>query len=188
MKRHLSTAGYVLAFLGLVWLARECGYREGGKDAILRQQGVVWDSSARETDRLRADMIAREVERESTLARTGRELHAARTEVTRLKARIVPISGAIVPDSVTAQFAVRDSVIYAQSDIIRQQDTQLTIWRALAEERGTLLLRALSERDQYREQSRAWERKAQRRVSCGPGLMVTPGTTLPIGFACVIRL
>lgn len=186
----------VLLAAGLILLAafyaRACWEPSIRADQDRKNLGRVTDSLSAITDRRVAALAYREVQRESTLTRTGRELAGARTEVARLKAR-VPNLGTIVPDSGTA---VRDSIIAAQDVVIAQQDSQLTIWKALATERGALLKDALSERDQYRAQRDGWRREASKPshtvtdigggAIAGYGLAEENETAVLVGAAVVV--
>ena len=193
MNDKLRPVLYALTALMVLWAWGECRYRSGGADAILRQEGHATDSSASVTDRRVAELAAREVERESTLARTGRELAAARATVARLNAGRRPVE--TLPDSVPVlrqQLVLSDSIIRADSVIFRQQDSVIVIWTARAEERGALLTRALAERDQFKAQRDAWQHRANRRFVCagGPAIVGSLGgrALAGVGVVCGFRL
>lgn len=189
MKRR--TVYHLAALAALVYLYGWCQYRRGEGDALLHQAGRQTDSAAAVTDRRVAELARREVQRESTLARTGRDLSNARREIVQLRGRVAPVDTSL-PAVVVEQFAVRDSIIAAQETVIAAQAEQLTLWKALAVERGALLRDALQQRDQYRDQRDAWQKKSARRFTCGVG----PGLTVSLGgrslggatIACVIRI
>jgi hypothetical protein len=83
-------------------------------------------------------------------------------------------------------------VVAAQDVVIRATESQLTVWRALAQERGALLTRALAERDAFQAQRQAWQRKAERRFACvgGPAIVGSLGgrALAGIGISCGLRL
>lgn len=189
-----STAIALAALAAGVLVLRECSYRAGQRDAVLRAaddnlNGVV-DSlngvlKRRDyLDSLRADSVSKLTQRVAHIAQRGRFLQRRADSL----ATLVP------PEDTVAQQALagKDSVIHAQSDIIRQLEALVSLQdRQLAARDSSVqvLREALHRSEELRE---AWKKRAARRFTCGVG----PGLTVSLGgqalggatIACVVRI
>lgn len=171
----LEVAGaLVLAYLWLGW-CHDPLVRQRERD---RQEVAQTDSVARATDSLRVQMAYRESVAVAEIRRLAQRDTQLRREIEVLRGRIVPHSDTL-PHFVIEQLAARDTLIRTQDSVIAQLDSSVTLWRGLAEERGTLIDRLTAERDRYREHMLAFQKRAE------PGILESARRGLPyvaLGF------
>lgn len=173
MNQTIKNLAYVLAVLATLWVWGNCRESAGASKQRLRDSTVAWNTHSHATDLRVSRLAAESLELGARLMRLQRNDSVARTHSAVLKTRtIVPDSGTPREVLIT-QLAIKDSIIAAQDSVIAASDSGLTIWRALAVERGELLQRALQERDGYRNIASAWQRKAE------PGALTKLGRALP---------
>lgn len=126
-----------------------------------RVEVAVTDSTARVTDSLRVRVALTESTLVGVTRRMQRDSIRHRSEIARLRNRIVAPPDTL-PTFVLEQLAARDTLIRTQDSVIAQQDSSLTLWKALAAERGTLIERLTGERDAFQRQRDVFRSRAER--------------------------
>lgn len=127
---------------------RECGYRDGAKNAVAAQRDLTDNKTIA---RMAAEQFATE-------AQHARDTATLRAELRTLRARMIPtavlVSQAAPNDTLVSQLAVRDSVIAGLDSALAISDGQARFWKSQAVAwRDTLGPRLVQARDAWRKQA-----------------------------------
>lgn len=192
--------GVGLFFVFVFWL-HSCHDPSVRATQKLADSTVVVNAHSHQTDLRVSRLAAESLELGARLMRLQRNDSVARREIARLKSRVyvsTDITDSTSRDTLVAIIHAheadalrRDTLEAEQDSVIQSQDSSLTIWKALAVERGELLQRALQERDAFRKIATAWQGKAEKRLGCagGPAVVasISGRVSAGVGVTCGIR-
>lgn len=174
LRTGLQSVGVALAVIAAVWLWGQCQYTAGAKEAQLRAAG---DSTDRWRARHIGEDLAREmqVRRDSAAAAAGiraasDSVVAARRISDSLAAALRERPGDLLPRAaVEATLAAKDATIARERARADSLDRSSRFWQAVAGDRAKSLGEVSRQRDEYKAQRDAWQKRAISRCGAAVG-------------------